>query len=172
METDAPKSCCASKKPATKPAWFKTYYPLLLIVGLIALVSMKEAFTFHHWMMHFMAGFFIVFSFFKLLDLKGFANTFATYDLLAAHSKAYGYVYPFLELALGFMFLFQFELTIALWASIILLGFGTIGVVKAVLSKQEIRCACLGTVLNLPMSQVTIVENTAMIVMSLWMLFG
>ncbi len=167
---DEQKSCCGGA--AKKPLWWKTYYPLLLIVGLIALVSFKGAVTPHDWMMHFMAGFFIVFSFFKLLDLRGFADAFAGYDLLAKRCKSYGLIYPFLELALGLAFLFGYELRAALGASIILLGFGTIGVIQAVSSGQQIRCACLGTVLNLPMSKITLIENSVMIAMSAWMLMA
>jgi hypothetical protein len=45
-----------------------------------------------------------------------------------------------------------------------------IGVLKSVLSKQQIRCACLGAVFNLPMSTVTIIEDGLMIVMGIAML--
>lgn len=158
---DTSKSWCA---------WFKTYYPLLLIVTMISVVSLRGADTVHDWMLHFMAGFFLVFGFFKLLDIRGFRDAYSSYDLLAKKWYAYGFIYPFLELALGFAFLFRFELHTALWASIILMGFGGIGVVQALSKKQTIRCACLGTVLNLPMSTVTIIENFGMVLMSALML--
>ena len=45
------------------------------------------------------------------------------------------------------------------------------GVVRAVLSKSAIRCACLGTVFQLPMSTVTIIEDGLMLAMALFMLF-
>lgn len=150
--------------------WFKTYYPLLLIVTLISVVSLRGALNVHEWMLHFMAGFFIVFGFFKLLDIRGFRDAFSGYDVLAKKWYAYGFIYPFLELALGFAFLFRFQVSEALWASIILMGFGGIGVVKALSQKQTIRCACLGTALNLPMSTVTLIENFGMVAMSIFML--
>lgn len=146
--------------------WLKTYYPLFLIVGLIAVVSFKGAGSLHDWMLHFMAGFFIVFSFFKLLDINGFKDAYSTYDLLAKRWNNYGYVYPFLELGLGLAFLFQFQLTAALWFSIALMGFSSLGVIKALSEKRKIRCACLGTVLNLPMSTITLVEDLGMVAMS------
>lgn len=157
---------------ASEPAqsWLKTYYPLLLIVGLIALISFKGADTLHDWMLHFMAGFFIVFGFFKLLDLNGFKDAYSTYDLLAKKWPTYGVVYPFLELALGFAFLFQFQLIAALWFSVILMGFSSLGVIKALREKRKIRCACLGTVLNLPMTTITLAEDLGMVAMSLLML--
>lgn len=158
--------------PKDLRAWFKTYYPLLLIVTMISLVSLRGAATLHDWMMHFMAGFFLMFGFFKLLDIRGFRDAYAGYDLLAKRWYGYGFVYPFLELALGFAFLFRFEVTASLWASVILMGFGGLGVVNALRKKQTIRCACLGTVLNLPMSTVTLIENFGMVLMSILMLAG
>jgi copper chaperone CopZ len=172
LDTQFEKASVVSSLPDVKTqGWLKTYYPLFLIVGLISVVSLKGAPSFDHWMMHFMAGFFIVFGFFKLLDIRGFRDAYAGYDLLAKKWHAYGFIYPFLELGLGFAFLFHFQLKAALWFSIILMGFGTIGVVRAVMRKQTIRCACLGTVLNLPMSTITIIENVGMVAMSAWMLW-
>ena len=40
------------------------------------------------------------------------------------------------------------------------------GVVKVLLSKQQIQCACLGSVLNLPMTEATLIENVVMIGMA------
>lgn len=150
--------------------WLKTYSPLLLIVAMISISSFAGASNLHQWMMHFMAGFFLVFGGFKLLDLEGFRDAYATYDLLAQKWKGYGYIYPFLELAIGFSFLFQFALVPVLWFSLLLMGFSSLGVAKAVLEKKKIRCACLGTTLNLPMTSITLVEDLVMVAMALVML--
>ena len=146
------------------------YRPLLLILTLLALVAFAGAANAHDWMLNFMAGFFIAFGFFKLLDLRGFADAYAGYDLLAARVRPYAYAYPFLELALGFAFLFRFELNVALWASLALMLFGSLGVIRALGQKKKIRCACLGTVLNLPMSTVTLIEDLGMAAMAVFML--
>lgn len=151
-------------------SWLKTYYPLFLIVGMISIVSIKGAENWQEWMLHFMAGFFIVFSFFKLLDIRGFKDAYSTYDLLANRWNGYGFVYPFLELGLGLAFLFQLELTGTLWFSIALMAFSSLGVIKALSEKRKIRCACLGTALNLPMSTITLVEDLGMAAMSILML--
>lgn len=160
----------AATGDTAEKGFFETYRPLLLIVLLISLASFSGAATVHDWMMHFMAGFFIVFAFFKLLNLGGFRDAFATYDLLAARVPVYGTIYPFIELALGFSFLFGVFIVPALWVSIFIMGFGAVGVIRSVLQKRKIRCACLGTVLNLPMSSLTIVENLGMVLMSALML--
>ena len=171
-ELVAPQSVVASIIEEEQKSWLATYYPLLLIIGLISIVSLKGASSLHEWMLHFMAGFFIVFSFFKLLDLNGFRDAYATYDLLAKRWNGYGYVYPFLELGLGLAFLFQYELLFALYFSIVLMGFSSLGVIQALREKRKIRCACLGTVLNLPMSTITLVEDLGMVGMSVLMLLA
>lgn len=79
-------------------------------------------------------------------------------------------MYPFLGLTLGLAFLFEVYLKQALWFSIILMAFSSLGVIKALSEKRKIHCACLGTVLNLPMSTITLVEDLGMVAMSAEML--
>jgi hypothetical protein len=121
-------------------------------------------------MPNFMAGFFLVFSFFKLLDLAGFAQSYAMYDLLAKRVPAYGYIYPFIELALGALYLFGYKPMFTNVITLIVMTFSSIGVILAVTNKQKIRCACLGTGFNLPMTTVTIIEDLLMAAMAAWML--
>jgi len=121
-------------------------------------------------MLDFMGLFYIVFSFFKLLDLKGFPDSFRMYDPLAKAIPVYAWIYPFLELALGLSFLMRFQVGIALIATLVILGITTFGVTKTLLDKKSIRCACLGTALNLPMTEATFIENTIMLVMATLML--
>jgi len=159
-------------------SWFATYRPLLLIVafilgasilvqaGLGSAVDISAMQT----MRYFMAGFFIVFSFFKLLDIPSFAVAYSSYDLLAARWQGWGYVYPFVELALGIAYLVNFNPLLTNWMTVIVMGFSAIGVIRAVMNKTRIQCACLGTVFKLPMSTVTIVEDVGMVAMAGWML--
>lgn len=152
-------------------SWLATYKPLLLIAGFITLVSVLTANgSLDAGMNTFMAGFFLVFSFFKLLDLKGFAESYSMYDLLAAKVPAYGYVYPFIELALGVAYLTGFNPTVTNWTTVIVMGFSSIGVIQSVLSKTRIKCACLGAVFDLPMSTVTIIEDLLMVAMAVYMI--
>ncbi len=158
----------------TLSAW-ETYKPLVLIFlfvsGVAALASFHEGvFSWHQWMRYFMAGFFIVFSFFKFLDLKGFARSYAMYDLLAKRWKGYGYVYPFLELGLGVLYLTAINLTATHVATIVIMGFSSIGVIRNMLSPNQIQCACLGTVFKLPLGRVTLVEDLLMVAMAIVML--
>ena len=149
-----------------QPSWIKTYFPLFLVLGLIALA----AFAGGNWMISFMAGFFLVFGAFKLLDVPAFADAYGTYDIIAKRSRLWGLAFPFVETALGFAFLFQFQLHAATWVALILSLIGAVGVIQSVMRKQSIKCACLGTVFNLPMSTITIVENLGMAAMAAAML--
>lgn len=152
-----------------------TYKPLLLIFGYILLVCVcvelrNESFELHRFMPNFMAGFFLIFSFFKLLDLTGFASGYAMYDLLAKRVYNYGFIYPFIELGLGMAYLVNYKPLIINSITLIVMTFSGIGVMLAVRSKQKIRCACLGTGFNLPMTTVTIIEDLLMAMMAAWML--
>ena len=118
-----------------------------------------------------MAGFFIVFSFFKLLNIEGFANSYQMYDLVAAKWKPWGFIYPFVELALGILYLINVGPVATNMVTLIVLGVSSIGVIKSNLDKKKIKCACLGDVFNLPMSTVTIVEDLSMVAMAGIMLF-
>jgi len=149
--------------------------PLLLIIFYIASASVLLNYKNWSWsefMLDFMGLFYIVFSFFKMLDLKGFPESFRMYDPLAKRVPFYGKVYPFIETALGLMFLLRFEINIALIITLIVLGITTIGVTKTLLDKKSIRCACLGTALKLPMTEATFIENAIMIVMATLMLIN
>lgn len=152
----------------------KQLKPLLLIFAYLFVASMLL--NFNDWntqsaMLDFMGLFYIVFSFFKFLDLRGFPESFKMYDPLAKAIPVYGWVYPFLELLLGLMFLMRFQIQVALIATIVILGITTVGVTKTLLDKKSIRCACLGTALNLPMTEATFIENSVMLIMAVSMLF-
>lgn len=152
-----------------------SYYPIFLIFGYIAGVSLLVAFQQQHfdimqWMSWFMAGFFIVFSFFKLLNLNGFAEGYRTYDVVAKAMPAYGFIYPFIELALGIAFLTGFNPFVTNIVTLIVMGVSTIGVVQSLMKKTTFQCACLGTIIKLPLSKVTLFEDLLMVAMSLTML--
>ena len=156
-------------------SWIETYKPVLLIFGYIVGVTIlieliSGTFIWHRWMGHFMAGFFLVFSFFKFLNLKGFAESYSMYDIVAKKWSGWGYVYAFTELALGIAFLTGFSPIITNVATFIVMSFSIVGVLQSVLNKRKIKCACLGDVFNLPMTTVTVIEDALMIAMSAIML--
>jgi cation transport ATPase len=162
-----------SEEKEEKKSELKQLFPLFLIFGYIlggSLLMNYNPFYLDAFMLDFMGLFYIVFSFFKLLDLKGFPESFKMYDPLAKVLPAYGWVYPFIELSLGIMFLMRIQIPLALIITLIILGVTTIGVTKTLLSKKSIQCACLGTALKLPMTKATFIENSIMIIMAIIML--
>ncbi|MFA7327186.1 MAG: MauE/DoxX family redox-associated membrane protein [Candidatus Kapaibacterium sp.] len=158
-------------------SWFATYKPVLLIFGYIftatLLIEMLSSnVDLSRLMRHFMAGFFLTFSFFKMLNLKGFKESYQMYDIIAKKFPSWGYIYAFTELSLGIAFLIDFNVVITSTVTLVVMSLSIIGVLQTVLNKKTIKCACLGDVFNLPMSTVTIIEDSIMIMMSLYMLIS
>lgn len=149
--------------------WLQTYKPVLLIGAFITGISLlieAQGFNLERWMSNFMAAFFLVFSFFKFLDLKGFADNYSSYDIVAKKWPAWGYVYAFIELGLGIAYLMRLNPLVTNIVTFVVMSISIVGVLQSVMSKQKIKCACLGAVFNLPMSTITIIEDAAMILMS------
>jgi YHS domain-containing protein len=188
-----PGSCCSHSAP-TKPVAPKSvprpsslddqdlekitstsYLPLLVIVALIALAAVvtaqgEEAFV-DRFLLSFMTGFFLVFSGFKLLDLKGFVEGYATYDLLAQRWRGYGYLYPFLELGFGLSMLAGYHPDWLLWTEFAVMAFSGLGVALKLSKREPFTCACLGTFLKVPLTYVTILEDFGMATLALALLF-
>lgn len=152
-------------------SWLETYKPILLIFFYISLVTIliqfkNQSFNLMEAMQYFMAGFFLVFSFFKLLNLKGFAESYVMYDVVARKIPIWAYIYAFTELILGLAFLTGFNPLITNSVTFLVMSVSIVGVLQSVLNKKKIQCACLGAIFNLPMSTVTIIEDALMIIMS------
>lgn len=160
-----------TQEKSTLQELFPLFLIFTFIIGASVLLNYKPWHA-TNFMLDFMGLFYIVFSFFKLLDLKGFPETFKMYDPIAKRIPVYGWIYPFIELALGILFLMRLQISLALIITLIILGVTTIGVTKSLLNKKKITCACLGTALKLPMTKATFIENTIMIVMAVIMLLN
>ena len=145
---------------------------ILLGVSILAGIRQIENLDSMLYMMDWMGLFLLSFGMLKLVDLKGFTEGFASYDIIAKRFKNYGYVFPFIEIALGILYLmgYMFILQNVLVLSISILGMYS--AYKAIVSKTNIRCVCLGTLFHIPMTWTTFVENLAMATMiglMLWM---
>lgn len=151
---------------------FQRLKPLFVIVAMITVTAYATGADSGRFAMHFMAGFFLVFSGFKMLDLPGFVKGYQKYDLLAKHVPAYGYVYAFAELGLGLAYARGITDPLLHQITLGLMLFSGLGVVVATVKKLDVRCACLGTLINVPLTYVTVVEDFGMAAMALWMLFG
>ena len=167
-----PPSSTASALPEKSAT---TYRPLIILLSYLLAVTGSVLFAVGAWdselaMRLFMGGFFIAFSFFKMLDVKGFADAYRTYDLVAKAWPGYGFIYPFIEFGLGIAYLANLNPWVVNGVTVVVMAVSLAGVLRAVFSKRAIRCACLGTVFQLPMSTVTIIEDGLMLGMAAAML--
>lgn len=157
------------------PITWKSYIPLIVIVAMIAVVShvaqWGEQFSHTAFILNFMTGFFLVFAGFKLMDLKGFAEGYSTYDLLAQRWFGYGYAYPLIELAFGLLMLAGYHPAWLLWTEFAVMAFSGIGVAIKLAKGEEFQCACLGTFLKVPLTYVTMIEDFGMAALALLALF-
>jgi len=160
-----------SRQPRRGERW-QDYLPLLALVLVSVLVAsaLKRSYgpdaNPAHWMHDFMGFFLVGFALLKLFDLQAFADGFQMYDLLAKQFRPYAYLYPFLELALGLAY-FSFWRPVTVYlATILLLGFSALGVARAVWRGLDVNCACMGTVLKVPLSTVAFIEDLSMVAMA------
>jgi copper chaperone CopZ len=158
-------------------SFFETYKPVLLIFGYVAVVailiaSSSGSFDWMLAMKTFMGGFFLVFSFFKMLNIQAFADSYSMYDIIAKKFRAWGFIYVFVELGLGIAYVANLNPLATNIVTFAVMSVSIIGVLQSVLNKRKIKCACLGAVFNLPMSTVTIIEDALMIAMSAVMLIA
>jgi hypothetical protein len=164
-----PQKSMLEQKPT-----LSSYLPLIIIIGAIIGVTMLRqmmpCFTLKTAMSDFMAFFFTTFAMLKLINLRGFVDAYRSYDLLARKSFVYAYAYPFIELALGIAYFYRaFPFAVNL-ITLILMSINSIGVIYALTLEHSFTCACMGTLLNVPVTVVSLFENLTMAVMALIML--
>lgn len=155
----------------------RDYVPLLALLVVAGLAASAKDLSYGpdgrplRWMHDFMGFFLLIFALLKLFDLRGFADGFQKYDLLARRSRRYALAYPFIELALGLGYLAFWRPTTVYLATMIVLGFGTLGVISALARGLDLKCACMGSALKVPLSTVALVEDVIMFAMaaSLWL---
>lgn len=152
------------------------YLVLFLLLGVIVAATVILQFWFNiviikDFMRIFMGLFFIIFGFFKILDWKGFAYAFAEYDIIAAKTTLYAYAYPLIEFFLGIMYLSNNANVVIHIMTALIMFVGSIGVLLSLRQKKDIQCACLGTIVKLPISSITLIEDVGMGVMALYMIF-
>lgn len=141
-----------------------------ILLASVLLTSLTD-WTLLGWMVNFMAVFFITFGAFKLVNLEMFVITYRSYDILAKQFPWWGWAFPFVELGLGVAY---FLVGSQLWLNVLVIavtGLASIGVLRELRRKSKFKCACLGTVIKLPLTKVSFVEDFAMMVMAAVMIF-
>lgn len=157
---------------ATGQQQLDIYLPFILVFMFVVLVNLAAQISLGYFdpqalMNHLLAGFFIGLSYFKLLDVNAFAESFSSYDPLARHVPQYGTFYPFIEVFLGLLFISGRMNAFANVATVVVLTITLAGVQQHLQSKSKIESASIGTSFSLPLSRITIAENLIMIALAI-----
>ncbi|MDP2630047.1 MAG: heavy-metal-associated domain-containing protein [Candidatus Uhrbacteria bacterium] len=154
----------------------RDFFPLLgtfivVIFVTISLVYFLNTVTTIDLMRLFEGSFFLVFGFLKVINIKGFAEAYSVYDIITKRARAWGYIYPFVELGLAFAYIFGTALFITNWVTLVVMLVGAAGVFIKLKEKEVVPCACLGAIFKIPMTWVTLFEDLLMAAMASTMLF-
>lgn len=141
-----------------------------ILVGSIIILGMVSYIW--NWMPLYMGLFFLLVSGLKFLDLKWFSRAYSKYDIVGKKFPLYARLYPFIELGLWVWFLSGINLKLAWLTTGIIMITWSIGVVQNILSPNRVKCACLGTKLDIPLTHLTLVEDILMALMWLIMFLG
>jgi hypothetical protein len=160
-----PEGVRAQDRGLGRLTW-RNWLPLAGVFGGIAAVTGLWGWTLEH----FMAVFFLVFAAFKLSDLRGFAMGYADYDLAAMRWRAWGYIYPFVELGFGAAMAAGAVSDGLLRAEVAVMAFSGLGVLRKLARHEPVRCVCLGTRLKIPLTFVTLIEDFGMAAGALYLL--
>lgn len=122
----------------------------------------------NRFMMEFMVLYFVTFGVFKLFDISGFVKAYARYDIITERFHAYGYIFPFVEIAIGIGYFLSLSYANYLTIGIALIGI--VSVVRQMIKRSHLQCVCLGTQVNMPLGGVSLGENIAMGAMAIGMM--
>jgi hypothetical protein len=173
-------ACCERVAPlpakdveaSGKGEGWRAYAPLGWFVGVSFLAALALSVAGVGWMAAWMGVFLILLGIIKVIDIEGYARTARAYDWLTRRVPGYGKVYPFLELGLGLWLLSGQGLAAAGLAVAVVFGYATLSVLVALRGGVMMQCACLGSVLRVPLSWVTVAEYGIMAGMGAMMALG
>ena len=155
--------------------YFSSKKTLLLALSLVLISSLslhigEDNFELNEWMVSYMGIFFLLFSFLKLIDVKGFSGSFKKYDLISKIIPSFAITYPFIELFLALTFLSGYFLITSYIMTLLFMTSQFFGVFISLQKKEVIKCACMGSSINIDISTLTLIENLVMILMSSYMI--
>jgi len=144
------------------------YIKLFIILGIVILLGYLTR-DFTSLADSLMAWFFLIFGSFKLLGYKMFTATFPDYDLISKFFPPYAKFYPFLEIIFGFFFLGQLALPSSLLIALVIITQAStlFGILRLKSKMRQYECACLGSVVKLPLSTISLLENISMIILAI-----
>lgn len=153
----------------SKKEYLKFGLLILVMIGLSFALNVTGILS--EYMRWFMAIFFVTLAGFKFIGYEMFVMMFRQYDILAQKYKAYAYVYPFIELFLGILYFLDFAPGFREILTVVVMAISAKGVWREIKKRSGVHCACLGNVIKLPLSTVSLIEDVSMGLMAIAMLF-
>jgi glutaredoxin len=153
-----------------------SYTPVIAVFAMTALMAMAAShavdgspFTIRavEWFFGFSM---CVLALLKLQNIESFATMFLNYDLLARRWVPYSYIYPFAEGLAGVLMVAGVLHWLSVPVMLFIGGIGAVSVFKAVyIDRRDLKCACVGGSMNVPLGFVSLTENLMMVAMAIWM---
>lgn len=147
---------------------------LLIFSGLILIILLNYLYLYNKQdkkiikrdlMNNIMGSIFLIFGILKLFDLKKFKEIYSKYDLISKNIPIYGYLYPFIEIAIGIAYFKKYKINKLNIITGFLMIISIISVSMSISLGQNLRCGCLGSFLHIPLSYITLFENISMLIM-------
>ena len=162
------------KQEENRGGQLSDYWPLFSLIMIAALAAV--ALVWHNngglvgWMHYFMGVFLCSFAMLKIFTPAAFVDGFHMYDLITRQWRGYGYIYPYIELGLGLSYLAFLAPQTTYIVTIVVMTIGALGVARALAKGLDVNCPCMGSVLSVPLSTVTLTEDVGMALMAALML--
>ncbi len=145
----------------------KLRYVLIGIVLVAALLTFVRGLALDRFMADFMAVFFITFAAFKFVDIESFAHAYRSYDVIASRVRPWAYVFPFIEVFLGFWYLLSEAPQTLNILTLVVTGTALVGAYRGVRQKSRFKYAVTQSLVRLPLARISLIENATMFIMAL-----
>lgn len=166
-ETAAPHVPAMHVHPEETTREYMKFAAVILAIFIVAVgITTLRGWGGNRFANDFMAVFFMTFATFKFINLEMFVATYRTYDVIAKHLRPWPYAFPFIEAILGLCYFISTDAWQLNFITMLVTATAGYGVYKALKSKSKFHCACLGTLIRLPLTKISFVENAAMFFMA------
>lgn len=145
----------------------KLWYILAGIFLVAALLTIVRGIALGRFMADFMAVFFITFSSFKFIDIEYFAHAFRSFDILASRIRPWAYIFPFVEVFMGFWYLLSDAPQSLNVLALAVTGSVLIGAYRESRRSSRFAHAATRSVIRLPLARIGLVESATMFAVAL-----
>lgn len=149
------------------------YFPLVALVFVSVVMAEVLHLSFELPFMSLFMGFLLVnFALVKLFDIDAFVDRFSKYDIISSRTRIYGYLFPLIELGIGLAYLGHYQPMLTSWVMLIVGIVSVTGILTQFKKREALSCVCIGSIGNIPLCVVTVIENALMIGLALAYIMG